>query len=76
MLALELVTDRESKEPASASARRTVELARDRGLVLLACGLHGNVIRILAPITISAEDLADGLDILEEALVDAGAGDG
>jgi 4-aminobutyrate aminotransferase/(S)-3-amino-2-methylpropionate transaminase len=76
MLALELVTDRVSKEPASAAARRTVELARDRGLVLLACGLHGNVIRILAPITISTEDLADGLDILEEALVDAGAGDG
>jgi 4-aminobutyrate aminotransferase / (S)-3-amino-2-methylpropionate transaminase / 5-aminovalerate transaminase len=76
MLALELVADPETKEPASGLARRTIELARERGLVLLACGLHGNVVRILAPISIPPEELEEGLTILEEALVDAGAGTG
>ena len=76
MLALELVSDAETKEPAGELAKRTVELARERGLVLLTCGLHGNVVRILAPISISPEELDEGLTILEEALVDAGAGTG
>ena len=50
MLALELVTDRETKEPAGDVAKRATELARERGLVLLTCGLYGNVVRILVPI--------------------------
>jgi 4-aminobutyrate aminotransferase len=73
MLALELVADRQTKEPVPNVARRTVELARERGLVLLACGFYGNVIRVLAPITIGADDLEEGLEILEGALADAGS---
>ena len=42
--------------------------AREAGLVLLSCGLYGNVIRILVPFTISDDDLEAGLDILEECL--------
>jgi 4-aminobutyrate aminotransferase/(S)-3-amino-2-methylpropionate transaminase len=76
MLALELVTDPSTKEPAGGLAKRTIELARARGLVLLACGLHGNVVRVLAPISIPTEELDEGLTILEEALVDASAGTG
>ena len=74
MLALELVTDRESKEPAADLTKRTTEAARERGLILLSCGLHGNVVRILVPLVISDEDLDRGLQILEEALVHAAAG--
>jgi len=74
MLAVELVTDPETKEPAGDLAKRAIEQARKRGLVLLACGLHGNVIRVLAPISIPSEELEEGLTILEESLVDAGAG--
>jgi 4-aminobutyrate aminotransferase-like enzyme len=74
MLALELVTDRESKEPAAEIAKRTTEGARERGLILLSCGTYGNVIRILVPIVIDDDDLARGLEILEESLVDATAG--
>jgi 4-aminobutyrate aminotransferase len=74
MLALELVADRETKEPAGALARRTTELARERGLVLLSCGLDGNVVRVLVPVLVAEEDLEEGLAILEEALVDASAG--
>jgi 4-aminobutyrate aminotransferase-like enzyme len=74
MLALELVTDRESKEPAAELAKRTTEAARERGLILLSCGLYGNVIRILVPLVISDEDLDRGLQLLEESLVHAAAG--
>jgi len=74
MLALELVTDRESKEPAAELAKQTTAGARERGLILLSCGTYGNVIRILVPLVIADDDLARGLEILEESLVDAGAG--
>jgi 4-aminobutyrate aminotransferase / (S)-3-amino-2-methylpropionate transaminase / 5-aminovalerate transaminase len=72
MLAIELVEDRESKAPAPALASATTAAARERGLILLSCGLYGNVIRILVPLVVSDEDLDRGLELLEEALVDAG----
>ncbi|MEO8289658.1 MAG: 4-aminobutyrate--2-oxoglutarate transaminase [Gaiellaceae bacterium] len=73
MLAFELVESRETKEPAPELAAATTAAARERGLILLSCGLYGNVIRILVPLVISDEDLDRGLELLEEALVDAGA---
>ena len=62
MLALEL------EERTPDRARAVVDHAYDQGLVLLACGLDGNVVRLLPPLTISDDDLAFGLGILEEAL--------
>jgi 4-aminobutyrate aminotransferase-like enzyme len=76
MLAFELVQDRDTKRPATDLARRVVAAARGRGLLILSCGLHGNVIRILVPIVIAEDDLQHGLELLEESLVDADAGDG
>jgi 4-aminobutyrate aminotransferase len=73
MLALELVEDRETKAPASGLASATVVEARKRGLVLLSCGLYGNVIRILVPLVIGDEDLARGLELLQGSLVAASA---
>ena len=73
MLALELVEDRETKAPASSLAGATVSAARERGLVLLSCGLYGNVIRILVPLVIDDEDLERGLELLEESLAAASA---
>ncbi|HXG77644.1 MAG TPA: aspartate aminotransferase family protein, partial [Gaiellaceae bacterium] len=49
-------------------AKAVVNAAYDRGLLLLACGLHGNVIRLLPPLTIADEELDEGLAVLEEAL--------
>jgi 4-aminobutyrate aminotransferase / (S)-3-amino-2-methylpropionate transaminase / 5-aminovalerate transaminase len=72
MLAIELVEDRETKTPAAALTSATTAAARERGLILLSCGLYGNVIRILVPLVVSDENLDRGLDLLEEALVDAG----
>ena len=60
MIAIEL-TD-------AAQAAGTVSAARSRGLLLLTCGLYGNVIRLLPPLTLSDEDAAVAMDILEAAL--------
>jgi len=71
MLALELIQDAESKRPDGERARRVTARAHELGLILLACGLEGNVIRILVPLVVEEEDLDRGLEILEEALVDS-----
>ena len=71
MLALELVRDPATKEPAPELALATTAGARERGLILLSCGLYGNVVRILVPLVASDEELDRGLDILEESLVAA-----
>jgi 4-aminobutyrate aminotransferase-like enzyme len=76
MLAIELVEDRTTKAPAAALARQTTQAARERGLVLLSCGLYGNVIRILVPLVVSDEELERGFELLEESLGEAGAGGG
>ena len=47
--------------------------ALKRGLVLLTCGVHGNVVRFLAPITVPDDVFAEGLDILEESIAAARA---
>ncbi len=65
MLALELT------EPTPDLAKAVTTAAREKGLVLLSCGLYGNVIRILVPLVVSDEDLDRGLELLEESLVDA-----
>jgi len=62
MLAFEFV------ERSPDRAHAVVSAAFDRGLVLLSCGLYGNVIRLLPPLTIGKEDLEGGLEILEESL--------
>ncbi|MGI8421948.1 MAG: aminotransferase class III-fold pyridoxal phosphate-dependent enzyme, partial [Gaiellaceae bacterium] len=72
MLALELVHEDGSPAPELASA--TTAKALDRGLVLLSCGIYGNVIRTLVPLVATDEEIEQGLAIMEESLVHAGAG--
>jgi 4-aminobutyrate aminotransferase / (S)-3-amino-2-methylpropionate transaminase / 5-aminovalerate transaminase len=67
MLAVELVGD-DGVTPAPERAAAVLGAARERGLLLLTCGLHGNVIRLLPPVTIARDELAEGLDALEAAL--------
>jgi 4-aminobutyrate aminotransferase len=71
MLAFELVKDRATREPAPELARRMVLCAAQRGLLILSCGVHANVIRLLAPLTAPLEQVDEGLSILEAALGDA-----
>jgi 4-aminobutyrate aminotransferase/(S)-3-amino-2-methylpropionate transaminase len=68
MLALELVRDRATKEPAGDEAKALVKFCVDRGLIILSCGHFGNVIRTLMPLVITDEQLERGLGILSEGL--------
>jgi len=70
MLALELVRDRHTKEPATDEAKKLVSICYRKGLIVLSCGNHGNVIRTLMPLVISEEELDRGLCILEEAFAE------
>ena len=62
MIAFELA------EQAPERAKAVVDAAFERGLLLLACGLYGNVIRLLPALTIAGDELDEGLRLLEEAL--------
>jgi 4-aminobutyrate aminotransferase/4-aminobutyrate aminotransferase/(S)-3-amino-2-methylpropionate transaminase len=68
MVAFELFHDRERLRPAGDLARELISATRDRGLLLLACGAHGNVIRVMAPLTIPEAVLDEGIDIVAAAL--------
>jgi 4-aminobutyrate aminotransferase-like enzyme len=70
MVAMELVEDRVSKRPASQLTRDLIAGCQERGLVLLNCGIHGNVIRFLVPLTAATTLVEEGLDIIEAVLGD------
>lgn len=67
MCAMEIVKDGQSKTPDKETVGKIVKAAAERGLMLLSAGLYGNVIRILMPLTISDDQLEEGLQTLEEA---------
>ena len=71
MLAVEFVTDFESAAPDAALTKSVVAHALQRGLILLACGMHGNALRIMVPLTASDAIINEGLAIFEEALTAA-----
>lgn len=67
MVAIELVKDRESKEPAKEAAGQIVSHCWKNGLLVLSAGIYSNVIRFLCPLVITDEQLEMGLAILEDA---------
>ena len=68
MLAIELVHDPATKEPAPQLARAVIDAALERGLILLKAGMSGNCIRVLCPLTIEEPVLEEALDAWEDAL--------
>jgi len=68
MLAIELVHDPASKEPAPALAAAVIDAALQRGLILLKAGMAGNCIRVLCPLTIEDAVLEEALATWEDAL--------
>jgi 4-aminobutyrate aminotransferase/(S)-3-amino-2-methylpropionate transaminase len=74
MVAIELVRDATTKVPGPELAKAVVEHAIEQGLVLLTCGTHANVIRLLPPLTMTDALIDEGLDILERSLVLASRG--
>jgi 4-aminobutyrate aminotransferase/(S)-3-amino-2-methylpropionate transaminase len=71
MLAMELVVPG-TKDPNAAAAKAIVSYCNQHGVIALACGTDGNVIRLLPPLVITDEQLADGLDVLAAAVRSAG----
>lgn len=68
MCALEIVKDKVSKTPDKEAVGKIVKEAEKRGLLLLSAGIFGNVIRILVPLTITDDQLDEGLAIIEESM--------
>jgi 4-aminobutyrate aminotransferase/(S)-3-amino-2-methylpropionate transaminase len=69
MTAIELVSDRGTKEPIDgATGSAIVTRCLENGVVILKAGTYDNVIRLLPPITIEEELLWEGLDVLDEAI--------
>jgi len=68
MQALELVTDRERKTPASEQTAEVIQYCLDNGVITAKAGLPGNVLRMLIPLVISESQLDQALDVLEAAL--------
>jgi 4-aminobutyrate aminotransferase/(S)-3-amino-2-methylpropionate transaminase len=71
MLALEFVkkgSAATTKQPDGDVTKRIAEHCLKEGVIILTCGTYGNVIRLLPPLVIGDELLADGLDVLEAAI--------
>jgi 4-aminobutyrate aminotransferase/(S)-3-amino-2-methylpropionate transaminase len=68
MVAMELVKDPATKEPAKELTGKIAAEALKRGLLLLTAGTYGNVIRVLVPLTVEDAVLEEGLGVMEEAL--------
>jgi 4-aminobutyrate aminotransferase / (S)-3-amino-2-methylpropionate transaminase / 5-aminovalerate transaminase len=68
MLGIELVHDRESKNPAPELVAAVSEEAFRNGLLLMSAGIYSNVIRVLVPLTIADGELDEALDVWERAL--------
>jgi 4-aminobutyrate aminotransferase/(S)-3-amino-2-methylpropionate transaminase len=71
MIAFELVQPG-TKNPNAAAAKAVVTYCNQNGVIALACGTYGNVIRLLPPLVITDEQLADGLNVLAAAVRAAG----
>lgn len=68
MIAFDVVKSRGSDEPDPDATKKVLSAAKEKGLILLSCGVFGNAIRLLMPLTISDALLDEGLDILEASL--------
>jgi 4-aminobutyrate aminotransferase/(S)-3-amino-2-methylpropionate transaminase len=68
MIAMELVENGDAFQPAADLTKKLVATAYENGLVLLSCGVNGNVIRFLPALTITDDLIDEGLDILESCL--------
>ena len=71
---VELVTDRQSRAPATKQAAKLVYRAFELGLVLYYVGASSNVLEMTPPLTLTAGEVAEAVSILDRALADVGEG--
>lgn len=65
---IELVEDRETKEPAPAKMKKLINLCAEHGLLIGSVGMYGNVVRVGPPLVINEEQINESLDIMETCL--------
>jgi len=70
MRAVELVLDKATRTPAAELTSRVIERAAQHGVLLISAGTWGNVLRFLVPLVITDDQLDEGLDVIEEQLLD------
>ena len=70
MVGMELVVDRETKEPATSITKELVNRCREKGLLMISAGTHSNIVRPLMPLVITDDQLERGLSIIEESLAE------
>ncbi|MGG1397866.1 4-aminobutyrate--2-oxoglutarate transaminase [Bacillus salipaludis] len=68
MCAIEIVKNRKTKEPAKDLTNQIIKEANKRGLLIFSAGIYSNVLRLLMPLVITDEQLAEGLTILENSI--------
>ena len=68
MLGVELVRDRDTKEPAKEETLEVMEQRREMGVLLGKGGLDGNVLRIKPPMCLTAADVDFALEVLDAAI--------
>ncbi|MCI0765990.1 4-aminobutyrate--2-oxoglutarate transaminase [Bacillus sp. TL12] len=68
MVAIELVKDRNTKEPATEEIKAIMQETHSKGVITISAGIYGNVLRFLPPLVITDEQLEEGLHILETAI--------
>ena len=73
MTAVEFCRNGDPRQPAADMAAALKNEAAKRGLLLLLCGAHGNVLRVMIPLTIPEALLDEGLDVIEASLQAIGA---
>src|SRR5439155_19559361 len=69
MIGLELVLDRKTREPATQEAKAVRAAMRERGVLVGVGGVHGNVVRVQPPLSITAEECERVADTLAEVLL-------
>ena len=70
MVSMELIKDGDASRPDADLTKALVQESARRGLVLLPCGVRGNVIRYLVPLTAADELISEGMDIVAAGLAE------
>lgn len=68
MVAVELVKDRKSKEPATEETEKIVQYCAKNGILIPTAGINKNVLRMLVSLVITDEQLEEAMDVLEEGI--------
>jgi 4-aminobutyrate aminotransferase/(S)-3-amino-2-methylpropionate transaminase len=72
MRAIELVRDRQTREPAKAASNALARYCYQHGVIVLGAGTYGNVLRFAPPLTIGLDELEEGLSVIEAGLEEIG----